>query len=59
LHGRSEYAGTGIGLATVRRIIDRHAGKISVTSKPGIGTTFSVTLPAEQQDQTSQIGVEI
>ena len=38
--------GTGLGLAIVKRIIERHAGDIEVVSELGIGSTFSVTLPA-------------
>jgi PAS domain S-box-containing protein len=46
LVGRSEYEGSGIGLAICRRIVERHAGKITVLSQPGHGTTFIITLPA-------------
>lgn len=49
LHGRAEYDGTGIGLAVVRRIIERHAGKIEVTSKEGKGTKFEIYLPLDQK----------
>ena len=45
LHGRMEYEGTGIGLATCRKIVDRHAGMIDADGRPGIGTTFTVILP--------------
>lgn len=50
LHGRSEYDGTGIGLAVVRRIVERHGGKISVSSTVGEGTRFEVLVPVTQKD---------
>jgi two-component system NtrC family sensor kinase len=40
--------GTGLGLSLARRIVDEHHGRIEVTSAPGKGTTFSVTLPTRQ-----------
>jgi signal transduction histidine kinase len=42
---REESGGTGIGLALVRRIVDDHHGKLSVVTKVGEGTTFTVALP--------------
>lgn len=45
LHGKSNYAGTGIGLAIVRKIVENHHGFISVRSKENVGSEFTIFLP--------------
>ncbi len=50
LHGRSEYEGTGIGLATCQKIVERHRGSITATSAPGKGATFIIRLPIKGID---------
>ncbi len=48
LHGRHEYEGTGIGLAIVRRIAERHRGTVRAEGRLGEGATFILVLPAQQ-----------
>ncbi|MGI9490116.1 MAG: sensor histidine kinase, partial [Geminicoccaceae bacterium] len=50
LHSRAEFEGTGIGLATCRKITERHQGEISVESSSGEGTSFTVELPLRQHN---------
>jgi signal transduction histidine kinase len=50
LVGRSEYEGSGIGLAISRKIVERHGGEITARSMRGKGAAFIITFPIEQSD---------
>jgi light-regulated signal transduction histidine kinase (bacteriophytochrome) len=45
LHGPQSYEGTGIGLAVVKKIVERHNGTVRVDSNMGVGSTFTVIFP--------------
>ena len=59
LHSRSEYEGTGIGLATCRKIAERHHGTIAAKGELGEGAVFTVCLPAVQAAPVSIGGDEL
>ena len=50
LHSRAEYAGTGIGLAICRRIVEAHGGRIWIEDKEGPGTRFVLALPKRRAE---------
>jgi len=54
LHGRGEYEASGIGLATCRKIAERHGGRITARSIPGKGSDFVVSLPLRQPAEAKE-----
>ena len=52
LHGKTQYEGTGIGLAIVKKIVDKHDGLIGVKSKEEEGATFTIVLPLKQENNS-------
>jgi signal transduction histidine kinase len=55
----AEVRGSGVGLSVVRHVVDAHHGRIEVDSRPGDGTTVTVTLPLPRSDPGSDLGSDL
>ncbi|MGH7484104.1 MAG: ATP-binding protein, partial [bacterium] len=58
-HGFNEFPGTGIGLATVQRIVMRHGGRIWCQATPGKGAAFFFTLQHELEPEENNVAQRV
>lgn len=54
MHGKNDFEGFGIGLATVKKVIEKHGGEVSINSEEGLGTTVYFSLPVSHREGANE-----